>query len=251
MSPVLLGFQPWRHSTSSPHPMSFSRSKLHPKRYPWGIILNIISYTCRKGPFLLDTVLRTERDMLHLPQIYSLNSYNARGLFRGVKNPGASPDSSISIKAIEPYFDPWNSSFPKITPRSTSTRTHHPSHRAWVTFACQSLPRQPYEKQNPSETGIAAWQISQISRVSQTPQSDAPTQSSSKPRTLGVRGAELLLPRRTMRAVRKGKSRVAAFKCHASRLQQHKEKIIQAKFVLKRCLWFSSPKKNLCGNYLK
>jgi len=54
-----------------------------------------------------------------------------------------------------------------------------------------------------------------------------------------------------MTSTRKGKSGIATFKCHASRLQQQKEGIIQTKFVLKRCLEFSSLKKNLSGNYLK
>lgn len=36
----------------------------------------------KKVPFLLDTVVYTEGDMLHLPQVYSLNNSKARGLFR-------------------------------------------------------------------------------------------------------------------------------------------------------------------------
>lgn len=60
----------------------------------------------KKVLFLLDTVVYTEGDMLHLPQVYSLNNSKARGLFRVAQNPGTGPDSSISIRAIEPYFHP-------------------------------------------------------------------------------------------------------------------------------------------------
>lgn len=115
--------------------------------------------------------------MLHLPQVYSPNSYKAKGLFRIVTNSEAGPNYSISIKAIKPYIHPWNSSFHKSTPCPIDTRTQHLSHQAQGRFNHQSLPGNPYKNWEPSETCIA---------VTQTGRRWHPNTGQLKPRVLGL-----------------------------------------------------------------
>lgn len=153
--------------------------------------------------------------MFHLPQDYSLNNSKARGLFRVTQKPWKNPVFRFPLKQLSHVF-------PLETPSSSRAAHAAQEHKTSLTGPWSDPPvRQSLAiptEQNPSELGIA------------------PPQSSPKPWMLGALRAELLLQWRTRRAMRKGKSCIATFKCHVSRLQKHKEEIIQTKVVLKNCL---------------
>lgn len=152
--------------------------------------------------------------MLHLPQVYSLNSSKARGLFRAVQKPWKSP-GRFPLKQLSHIFIPE-------TPSPSRAAHAAQEHKTSPTEPLSAPPVRHFldipTKQNPSELGVTALVMLQH-------------RAAPAPEHCGALRAELLLLWCTMGAMRKGKSCTATFKCHICRFQKHKEEIIQRLFL--------------------